>query len=398
MFTETQLKKLKAKEKIYQVSCGDGLSLAIDPDGRKYWKFFYTNAQGKRKVSRLGDYPNVNLRDAKNERLKVLKALDNEIEESKKTNFLKVSSEWLSFKEKSSLGDRPLRGVLEMAEIFINQELVPSLGNIEIRKIKRTDLVKLIRKIESRGVKEPCKKACSYLNQLFEFAVSIGYVEDNIASNLNKILVKTKMKENYAYLNKYDIIQFYNDINKSNSHPIVKKALRIKTLTGVRGAELINAKKENIDLENGLWNIPAIQVKQFRRKVIEGQKIPDYIIPLSKEAVELMESAMEWSRGSEYVFNSPFYANKPLHFNTLNNAIRAMGYQKGELTAHGLRSSMSTILNESDLFKSEWIEAQLSHTDKNAVRGTYNHADYLDKRAKMMQWWSDYLNKKVVLE
>ena len=107
----------------------------------------------------------------------------------------------------------------------------------------------------------------------------MGYAELNIASSLNKILIKTKIKQNYAYLNGLDVIEFYRSIKRSNSHPIIKKAIQLKSLTGVRGAELIYAKKDQFDLEKRLWRIPAIQVKQFRRKVIEGHKIPDYVIP-----------------------------------------------------------------------------------------------------------------------
>ena len=105
------------------------------------------------------------------------------------------------------------------------------------------------------------------------------------------------------------------------------------------------------------------------------------------------QHSLEWSYGSDYVFSSPTRFGKPIHFNSLGMMIKAMGYSGSELTPHGLRSSMSTVLNESNLFKSEWIEAQLSHTDKNVVRGTYNHADYLVQRANMMQWWADYLTK-----
>lgn len=140
----------------------------------------------------------------------------------------------------------------------------------------------------------------------------MGYAELNIATNLNKVLIKTKIKQNYAYLNGADIIDFYNKLINL-IHPIIKKALQIKTLTGVRGAELINAKISHFNLEKRLWSIPAIQVKQFRRKVIEGHKIPDYIIPLSRQAVEIIESAIEWSHGSEYVFASPVVKNKPIH-------------------------------------------------------------------------------------
>lgn len=392
MLTESQLKKLKPKDKLYQVACGDGLSLAVEPSGKKYWKLIYTDPNGKRKTKRLGAYPDKNLRDARNLQNEFQEELENEVALNQLLTFSKVAREWLDFKIQNSLGDRPASGVLELAEKCIKNDLEPNIGNELFTDIKRIDLVKVIRKIESRGVKEPCKKACSYLNQIYEYAISMGYAELNIASNLNKILIKTKIKQNYAYLDGVEIKGFFSKINNSNSHPIIKKALQIKTLTGVRGAELINAKVSDFNLEKRLWYIPAIQVKQFRRKVIEGHKIPDYVIPLSKQAIEIIESAIEWSHGSEYVFSSPILKNKPIHFNALNRAIRLMGYTKDDLTSHGLRSTMSTVLNESDLFKSEWIEAQLSHTDKNLVRGTYNHADYINQRDGMMQWWADYLN------
>lgn len=395
MLTESQLKKLKPRDEAYQVACGDGLSLFIEPNGKKYWKYRFSDSNAKRKTKRLGSFSDLSLRDAKNERIKILAELKSDLGENKAVTFEKVAHEWFQFKKQNSLGDKPLSGVLELADKFIKRELVPQFGHQEFRKIKRTDLVKLVRNIESRGVKEPCRKACSYLNQIYDYCVSVGYIDFNIASNLNKVLVKSKIKKNYAYLNSRDIIHFYSGIHQSNSHPIVKKAIQIKLLTGVRSAELIHAKKENIDLENGLWNIPAIQVKQFRRKVIEGHKIPDYVVPLSKQAIDVMRSAMQWSHGSNYVFNSPLLDNKPIHFNTINRSIRLMGYSKDDLTSHGFRSSMSTILNESDLFKSEWIEAQLSHTDKNTIRGTYNHANYLKQRSEMMQWWADYLSGTV---
>lgn len=391
MLTESQLKKLKPKDKLYQVACSDGLSLAVEPSGKKYWKLIYTDPNGKRKTKRLGSYPTINLRDARILQNDFQEAVENEISQIEFQTFSKVAHEWLDFKIQNSLGDRPMSGVIELAGKCIKNDFEPLIGEKLFADLKRIDLVKVIRKIESRGVKEPCKKACSYLNQIYEYAISMGYAELNIASNLNKILIKTKIKQNYAYLDGADIIEFYNKINRSNSHPIIKKALQIKALTGVRGAELINAKISDFNLEKRLWNIPAIQVKQFRRKVIEGHKIPDYIIPLSRQAVEIIESAIEWSHGSEYVFASPVLKNKPIHFNAINRAIRLMGYSKNDLTSHGLRSTMSTVLNESDLFKSEWIEAQLSHTDKNLVRGTYNHADYINQRDRMMQWWADYL-------
>ncbi|WOE32227.1 MULTISPECIES: tyrosine-type recombinase/integrase [unclassified Acinetobacter] len=396
MLTESYLKKAKPRDKTYQLSFGDGLSFVVDPTGLKYWKLRYYDINGKRKVKRLGVYPEINTRNILVERVNFLDTLQHAAQYQKIMTFSDVAAEWLAFKKKNSFGDYPLSGVLVLAEKCIKNDFEPLIGNIAFAELKRTDLVKVIRNIENRQVKEPCKKACSYLSQIFDYGLSVGYIDLNIATGLNKILVKTKMKKNYAFLNHTEIKQFYQQLKTANCHPIIRKALQIKTLTGVRGTELLNAKMNDIDLNQKLWRIPAIQVKQLRRKVIEGQKIPDYLIPLSNEAIEVISSAIEWSYGSEYIFSSPIHKNQRLHFNSLNNAIRRMGYSTDQLTSHGLRSSMSTVLNESNLFKSEWIEAQLSHADKNTVRGTYNHADYLDHRSKMMQWWADFLNHSTI--
>lgn len=136
-----------------------------------------------------------------------------------------------------------------------------------------------------------------------------------------------------------------------------------------------------------------MHVKQFRRRVVLGMQVPDYLVPLSDQAVEIVQSAMDWSAGEKYVFASPRQAGQALHFNTLNTLIRRMGYSSEQLSSHGLRSTLSTILNDSGLFQSSWIEAQLSHTDKDQTRGSYNHAEYLNQRQEMMQWWADYLAK-----
>lgn len=167
-----------------------------------------------------------------------------------------------------------------------------------------------------------------------------------------------------------------------------------KLYTGVRGAELLLAEPQHFDFIKNIWIIPALHIKQFRRRVLAGHDIPDFIVPLSRQAVELIKSVLQWSYGEKYVFSSPRLKDKPLHFNTMNLAIRKMGYSINELSSHGLRSTFSTILNESGRFQDSWIEAQLSHIDKNKTRASYNHAEYLSQRIEMMQWWGDYISEQ----
>src|SRR5690606_9687025 len=306
-------------------------------------------------------------------------------------SFKDICEEWLEFKTRNSFSDEPRCGVIQLAKKCLYKDIYPELSDIAFEDVKRYDLVAVIKKIESREVKEPVKKAYSYLNQIYDYAVAMGYCEYNIALGLNKILVNNKIKKNYPYLKQKEISGFIMRLNEVNTHPIIKKALWFKLYTGVRGAELLLSESHHFDLENKVWKIPALHIKQFRRKVILGHDIPEFLVPLSDQAILIIKSALEWSHGEKYVFFSPRIKNKPLHFNTLNTIVRKMGYGKNDLSSHGLRSTFSTILNESGLFQQNWIESQLSHTDKNKTRASYNHAEYLNQRIEMMQWWGNYI-------
>ncbi|WP_326519642.1 tyrosine-type recombinase/integrase [Acinetobacter sp. CAAS 2-6] len=394
--TESKVRQAKPREKIYFLADDDGLSLKIEPNGTKSWSYrFSVRGSNKRSRIKLGVYPDMSLKEARSERDERKLIATYPHRSNKKDHvllFSQVAEEWLAFKRKNALDDVPRCGVVQLAQKCLESDILPELGELSFQEIRRFELVSVIRKIEYRGVKEPTKKACSYLNQLYDYAVAMGYCEFNIASGLHKVLITQKIKRHYPYLKTgEDLAGFTLRLNEVNSHPIIKKALWLKLYTGARGAEILAAEPQHFDLKNKIWRIPAHHVKQFRRKVILGFEIPDYIIPLSTQAVEIVKSALEWSFGEKYVFSSPMRKDKPLHFNTLNSVIRRMGYEKNQLSSHGLRSTLSTILNESGLFQHSWIEAQLSHTDKDKTRASYNHAQYLEHRHEMMQWWADYL-------
>lgn len=393
--TEIKVRQAKCKEKTCFLSDEDGLSLKIDPNGRKSWCYRYTDLNTKkRRRIQLGNYPDLSLKKALQIRddFKDNNFCFEQTHHSKIMTFSKVGEEWLQFKLKSSFHDSPRCGVFELAGKCLQHDIYPDLNNIPFQDIKRYDLVCVIKKIEERQVKEPVKKACSYLNQIYDYAVAMGYCEYNIAHGLNKITVNNKIKKNYPYLKSNDLFHFMKKLQKLATHPIIKKALIFKLHTGVRGAELLLAEPHHFDLDRKIWRIPALHIKQFRRKVLLGHDIPDFLVPLSDQALDILKDALQWSFGEKYVFSSPRKHNQPIHFNTLNTAIRKMGYGKDQLSSHGLRSTFSTILNDSGLFQDNWIEAQLSHVDKNRTRASYNHADYLTQRTEMMQWWADYLS------
>lgn len=394
--TENKIKRAYPKEKIYFLADDDGLSLKIEPNGRKTWSYRYAIwGTHKRPRVTLGVYPIVSLKDARlardnfksNPHLLIQKV------HPKIKSFHDVCEEWLHFKSRNSFTDQPRCGVIQLAQRCLIRDIYPTLSDQAFNQVERSDLILIIKKIESRGVKEPVQKAYSYLNQIYDYAVAMGYCDFNKAAGLNKIILKTKLKKNYPYLKPENLANFLSRLQQLNTNPIIKKAILFKLYTGVRGAELLLAEPQHFDLKNNIWIIPAIHIKQFRRKVIAGHDIPDFIVPLSSQAVELVKSALQWSLGEKYVFASPRLKDKPLHFNTMNLAIRKMGYGLNELSSHGLRSTFSTILNESGRFQDSWIEAQLSHIDKNKTRASYNHAEYLSQRIEMMQWWGDYINE-----
>jgi len=392
--TEFKVRQAKPKDKIYFLADDEGLSLKIEPNGRKSWSYRYSLEGGaKRPRVKLGVYPSMLLKDARSARdeYKLNNYSFNGSINKKIKSFKDICEEWLEFKTRNSFSDEPRCGVIQLAKKCLYKDIYPELSDIAFEDVKRYDLVAVIKKIESREVKEPVKKAYSYLNQIYDYAVAMGYCEYNIALGLNKILVNNKIKKNYPYLKQKEISGFIMRLNEVNTHPIIKKALWFKLYTGVRGAELLLSEPHHFDLENKVWKIPALHIKQFRRKVILGHDIPEFLVPLSDQAILIIKSALEWSHGEKYVFFSPRIKNKPLHFNTLNTIVRKMGYGKNDLSSHGLRSTFSTILNESGLFQQNWIESQLSHTDKNKTRASYNHAEYLNQRIEMMQWWGNYI-------
>lgn len=399
--TEQKIRQAKPREKMYFMADDDGLSLKVEPNGSKSWSYRYSLPESnKRPRVKLGNYPEMSLKQARLARDEKKEQVFNQVDSNSNDGILsfeKIALEWLDFKEKNALKDRPRSGVLELARKALMQDILPLLGEKEFLSLKRFDLVQVIRHIEKRGVKEPVKKACSYLNQIYDYAVAMGYTDYNLALGLQKVIIQQRIKQHYPYLNAEDLPEFLNRLHQSQAHPMVKKALWLKLYTGVRGAELLSAEAHHFDLENKLWRVPAMHVKQFRRRVILGMQVPDYLIPLSDQAIEVVRSALDWSVGEKYVFASPRHAGKSLHFNTLNTVIRRMGYTSEQLSSHGLRSTLSTILNDSGLFQSSWIEAQLSHTDKDQTRGSYNHAEYLNQRQEMMQWWADYLDQCLLI-
>ena len=238
--TEIKVRQAKPKEKIYFLADDDGLSLKVEPNGRKSWSYRYSlTGTNKRPRMKLGEYPVMSLKEARSVRdeYKFNNYENKPLHKKYIKTFQDICEEWLEFKIKNSFEDEPRCGVIQLAKKCLDQDVYPNIGLMPFIEVKRYDLVKIIKNIESRNVKEPVKKAYSYLNQIYDYAVAMGYCEYNIAHGLHKILVNNKIKKNYPHLNSDELSNFLAKLNQINTDPIIKKALLFKLYTGVRGGE-----------------------------------------------------------------------------------------------------------------------------------------------------------------
>lgn len=377
MLTNVKIKGLKPKDKRYRVSDGNNLYLMILPSGGKVWRVRFTFA-GKRKEISLGTYPEVSLKDARKKRLEIREQLAKGINPAMKegNTFQAVASEWWkSRKEEWSKGHAALTWRRLEKNIF------PWIGHRPVSEITSRELLEALRKIEARGAIETARRICQVCGQIFLYGVACGYCENNIANGLTTALKKQKPRNFAAITDPAKMRTLLRDIDAFEGHFVVKSALQLAPLVFVRPGELRKAEWKEIDLENAMWLIPAERMKKKR----------PHLVPLSRQAVKILKDLYPLTGHGTYVFPSVRTDARPISENTLNVALRRLGYSKEEMTAHGFRTMASTRLHEMG-WKSEVIEKQLAHADKNKVRGVYNKAQYLDERKRMMQAWADYLD------
>lgn len=262
----------------------------------------------------------------------------------------------------------------------IQVDIFPILGSRAINEIKAPELLAVLRLIETRGAIDIAHRVLQTCGQIFRYAISTGRAERDISADLRGAL-KTRKKENYSHLEAKELPEFLDKLEKYEGDIQTKLALKFLLFTFVRTGEIRGARWEEIDFEKNEWRIPA-----------ERMKMRDlHIVPLSKQAMKVLKELHLINGYKEHLFPN---RNKPITFiseNTLLYAIYRMGYHL-RATVHGFRATASTILNENG-FKPDVIERQLAHSERNKVRASYNHAQYLPERKEMMQWWGDYLNE-----
>ncbi|EAB1659505.1 DUF4102 domain-containing protein, partial [Salmonella enterica] len=391
--TDTEIKKAKPTEKEFTLWDGDGLFLRIKPSGKKIWHLGYTVPLTKKRAKMsLGFYPYLTLAQARalrDEYLSLLaQGIDPQSHNEQKAQALKdatehtfqtVAKKWLDEKIKTSgISQDHAKDIWRSLE----RNIFPTLGDIPIKEIRPKMLKQHLDPIEQRGVLETLRRIISRLNEIFRYAATEELIEFNPADNLTQRFSKPK-KQNMPALPPSELPRFIVALANASIRLETRLLIEWQLLTWVRPGEAVRARWTDIDEENRFWNIPAEFMKMKR----------PHKVPLSKEAMRILESMKPISGHREWVFPSIKAPLSHMHEQTANAAIIRMGFG-GELVAHGMRSIARTAAEESSKFRTEVLEAALAHSKKDEIIAAYNRAEYLTERVELMQWWSNFIQEK----
>ena len=404
--SDLAVRQAKATGKAYTLPDLDGLSLAVTAAGGRTWHFRYYWA-GKQKRMSLGTYPEVTLREARSlrdeARALLAKGTNPRVHRKQKRTAVRLADEntfeavyrkWLKHRGLSLKEGR--QTTLSILPRIFDKDVLPALGKRSIYEIKRPDLLEVIAKIEKRRALSVAEKVRTWFNQLFRYAlVIVPGLEQNPASDLDVVALPLPPVRHNPFLRMAELPKLLQRLRKYRGRLQTQLGLRLLLFTGVRTGELRLATPDQFDLDRGLWIIPPEVVKQLqvdmRRKRQLPKDIPPYIVPLSVQAIEIVRHLLEQLKPAQhYLFRHDSELKKRMSENTLNGALKRMGY-RDLLTGHGIRGTMSTALNEIG-YPKVWVDAQLSHVDPNKVSATYNHAEYVEQRRRMMQDWADRLD------
>lgn len=366
--TEMQCKKADVKVKQYRLSDTNGLSLVVDPNGKKYWSIRFTVA-GLRKSKGLGKYPEITLKRAREMAYEIKhSSLEEETREDPKPTFSEVAEVWFN-EQSETWSNKHIQNVRASLD-----ELYSSFGNNPVDKITAPEILKAIKKIESRGSLEIAKRTLSRCGMVMKYSIAHGYRFDNPAGDLVHALKPQKVK-NLASLSAKEMPTFLLKIRNYPCIAQIQHAIVIIMLTGVRVSELLNSRWDEFDLENKVWDIPEERMKN---------RLP-HRVPLSGMVIEQL-AQLRQLHGQDLLFPNRLNNKKAMTSESILQVIKRAGYA-GKMTTHGFRSLFSTTVNESNLFNSDAIERQLAHVPQDRIRAAYNRAMYWDERVKIMDWY-----------
>lgn len=390
MLTDLNLRQIQRRDRLYRVADTEGLAIEVPPAGKLRWRYRYRFGGAARMLS-LGTYPKVSLAEARRLRDSARKLLTEGIDPSEARQdekretvvaaleaadtFEAMAREWMARQQVAEVTANKTRWILETF-------LIPELGNMPIRDITAPVLLKVLRKAEASGRLESAKRARIKAGQIFRYAILEGRADIDPTSSLRGALKAPKAKHHAAITDPARIGDLLRAIEGFDGQPVTKYALKIAPLVFVRPGELRHATWGEIDFDRRMWRIPAERMKMKAA----------HLVPMSTQVIALFRELHEITGFGNFVFPGMLSATRPMSENTLNGALRRLGYSGDEMTSHGFRSMAATRLNEMG-WRADAIERQLAHAESNKVREAYTHAaQFLDERTEMMQAWADYLD------
>ena len=384
--TQLAITNAKPKDKPYLLLDGEGLHLQIYTSGSKLWRLRYRFG-GKANMMSLGAFPAVSLKDAREKRGEIKKQIAAGINPSLRRKLDKISAS--SGNSFGAIADEYIANLKanDAADITVSknrwllEDLAASIRNRPVSEVLPVELLDILKKVEASGRRDTAHRLRSVMGAVFRLAVATLRATNDPTYALRGALLKVKVKHRAAITDERELGRFLINLDEYEGWPVVQSAFQFLILTMSRPGDVRGMKRTEVDFDKRLWRIPAERMKMRR----------PHDVPLSRQALTVLNAVWPLNEENELVFPSLRSHKKPLSENAFNSVVRNMGYGKDQATAHGFRSTASTILNERG-FNGDVIEAALAHQDEDEVRRIYNRALYLPERKKLMQDWADLLD------
>ena len=386
--TAAAVEGAKRRQKPYKLFDGGGLYLLVKPDGARWWRLKY-RVDGVEKLISIGTYPTRSLKAARAARDAAKDLLADGVDPSRQrqadraarrtareNTFEAVAREWFGKRSKkwaSSHADKVIGRLVK--------HVFPEIGSVPVSDLTGAGLGDLLKKIEQTGTSSTAHRCRQYVDSVCRYAIQTSRLQSNPTPH-SEILAPIVSASYASITDPESVGGLMRAIRGYQGASITVAALKLAPLLFVRPGELRAAEWSDINLEAAEWKIPGERMKMGRA----------HLVPLSDQAAEVLQELKHLTGASRYVFPSERSRGRCMSENTLNAALRSLGYSKEQMTGHGFRHMASTLLNESRKFRGDVIERQLAHVDRNSVRAVYNAAEYLAERKEMMQWWADRLD------
>lgn len=390
--SDVGIRNTKPRDKAFKLADSGGLYLLVSPAGGKLWRVKFRVA-GKEKLLSLGGWPDVSLASARKARDKAREALasgsDPALEKQRakvrakadsENTFAAIAAEYIE--RRKADGERPYASATVVKAKWFAELLAPAIGQMPVTSIQPADILAALRTLERKGNLESARRCLQFASRVLRYAVATARLASDPSRDLKGALTTPRVTHHAAILDPVKLGGLLRAIDSYDGDGNTRLALRLTPHVFLRPGELRTARWEEIDLSKGIWTVPAEKTKMRK----------PHAVPLSRQSRAILAEVQAITGPAGYLFPSIRTRQRPMSENTLNAALRRLGYASDEMTAHGFRATASTLLNESGKWSIDAIERALAHGHSDAVRGAYARGQHWDERVAMAQWWSDHLD------